>query len=252
MILMEDIAETRGATFVEPLTPLTSAQIDDVVVSLASCHGALWDAPDLRGMNTTRDHLANVSGFAAMGSCSVRGIAKAGDLVSPGVRGQAERLWAGTIGQLTMLTTEHTPTLLHGDNHVGQVYLTRDGRAGLTDWPPGLVIAFARSPMTLALCAHDLQRSSDGRLLLGLGSQVEAHITRRFSMPRSEPAARMREYVLALRAIWATSNDAGFRPGAQDALRRCATWVTLNTVTLDCGSRRVEIRAAMWVTMPRR
>jgi hypothetical protein len=134
MILMEDIAETRGATFVEPLTPLTSSQIDDVVVSLANCHGALWDDPDLRGMKTTRDHLANVSGFAAMGSCSARGIEKASDLVSPGVRGQAHRLWAGTTRQLTMLTTEHTPTLLHGDTHVGQVYLTREGRAGLTDW----------------------------------------------------------------------------------------------------------------------
>ncbi|ODU07610.1 MAG: hypothetical protein ABS81_00440 [Pseudonocardia sp. SCN 72-86] len=71
----------------------------------------------------------------------------------------------------------------------------------------GVAIAFARSPMTLALSAHDLQRTSGGRLILGLGSQVRPHVTRRFSMPWSEPAARMREYVLALRAIWATWND---------------------------------------------
>ena len=68
----------------------------------------------------------------------------------------------------------------------------------------GVAIALARTPMTVALAAHDLQRASDGRFLLGLGSQVKAHIERRFSMPWSEPAPRMREFVLAVRAIWAS------------------------------------------------
>ena len=67
-----------------------------------------------------------------------------------------------------------------------------------------IALAFARSPMTTAAAADDLQALSGGRLLLGLGTQVRAHITRRFSMPWSHPAARMREYVLALRAIWDT------------------------------------------------
>lgn len=71
----------------------------------------------------------------------------------------------------------------------------------------GVAIAFARSPMTLAQSAHDVHRLSGGRLLLGLGSQVRSHITRRFGMPWSRPAERMREYVLALRAIWAAWND---------------------------------------------
>ncbi|GGJ40885.1 TIGR03617 family F420-dependent LLM class oxidoreductase [Streptomyces brasiliensis] len=66
----------------------------------------------------------------------------------------------------------------------------------------GIAVAFARSPMNVASMAHDLQRLSGGRFMLGLGTQVRAHITRRFSMPWSEPAARMREYVQALRAIW--------------------------------------------------
>jgi probable F420-dependent oxidoreductase len=66
----------------------------------------------------------------------------------------------------------------------------------------GVAIAFARSPMTLAVTANDLQLISNGRFVLGLGSQVKAHITRRFSMPWSQPAARMREFVLAMRAIW--------------------------------------------------
>ncbi|PPJ00481.1 TIGR03617 family F420-dependent LLM class oxidoreductase [Nocardia nova] len=66
-----------------------------------------------------------------------------------------------------------------------------------------VAVALARSPMTVAYAADDLQRFSGGRLRLGLGSQVRAHIERRFAMPADRPAARMREYVLALRAIWA-------------------------------------------------
>jgi probable F420-dependent oxidoreductase len=65
-----------------------------------------------------------------------------------------------------------------------------------------IAVAFARSPMTLAYTAYDLQRFSRGRFLLGLGSQVKAHVTRRFSMPWSAPAPRMREFILAMRAVW--------------------------------------------------
>ncbi len=65
-----------------------------------------------------------------------------------------------------------------------------------------IAVAFARTPMTVANVGWDLQNYSGGRFLLGLGSQVSAHITKRFSMPWSKPADRMREYVLALKAIW--------------------------------------------------
>ena len=58
--------------------------------------------------------------------------------------------------------------------------------------------------MTLANLAWDLQAFSKGRFILGLGSQIKPHITKRFSMPWSHPAPRMRELVLAIRAIWDT------------------------------------------------
>ena len=72
-----------------------------------------------------------------------------------------------------------------------------------------IALAFARNPMTTAVAANDLQELSHGRLVLGLGSQIKAHVTRRFSMPWSHPAARMREFVLAMRAIWAAWDGAG-------------------------------------------
>ncbi|MBB5956703.1 putative F420-dependent oxidoreductase [Saccharothrix tamanrassetensis] len=67
-----------------------------------------------------------------------------------------------------------------------------------------IAVAFARNPMSTAVQANDLQLLSEGRFNLGLGSQVEPHITKRFGMPWSHPAARMREFVLALKAVWHT------------------------------------------------
>ena len=64
-------------------------------------------------------------------------------------------------------------------------------------------VAFARNPMTMANLAWDLNQYSKGRFTVGLGSQIKPHITRRFSMPWSKPAARMREFILAMHAIWA-------------------------------------------------
>ena len=66
----------------------------------------------------------------------------------------------------------------------------------------GIAVAFARNPMTVAIQANDLQVLSGGRFVLGLGSQIKPHIERRFSMPWSHPAPRMREFILAIRAIW--------------------------------------------------
>jgi probable F420-dependent oxidoreductase len=83
--------------------------------------------------------------------------------------------------------------------------------AQATDWMTigtSVAIAFARTPMTTAHSAYDLAALSAGRFVLGLGSQVKPHIERRFSMPWSHPAPRMREYVLALKAIW-TAWDQG-------------------------------------------
>jgi len=69
-----------------------------------------------------------------------------------------------------------------------------------------ITVAFARNPMTMAMVANDIQLASEGRFILGLGSQIKPHIEKRFSMPWSKPAARMREYVEAMQAIWRSWN----------------------------------------------
>jgi probable F420-dependent oxidoreductase len=100
----------------------------------------------------------------------------------------------------------------------------------------GVAIAFARSPMTIAQQAHDLQVYSGGRFVLGLGSQIKTHITKRYSMPWGRPIVQMREMVGAVRAIFAhwydgarlefegeyyrhTFNAEPFRPFVPEGLR---------------------------------
>jgi probable F420-dependent oxidoreductase len=94
----------------------------------------------------------------------------------------------------------------------------------------GIAVAFARNPMTLAVLANDLQTLSKGRFMLGLGSQIKPHIEKRFSMPWSHPAPRMRELILAIRAIWASWSD-----GSRLAFRGEYYRHTLMTPMFDPG-----------------
>jgi probable F420-dependent oxidoreductase len=70
-----------------------------------------------------------------------------------------------------------------------------------------IAVAFARNPMTVANLGWDIQSYSGGRFNLGLGTQVQSHIEKRFSMPWSHPVRRMREFVGALHAIWSAWQD---------------------------------------------
>jgi len=70
-----------------------------------------------------------------------------------------------------------------------------------------IAVAFARNPMIVANVGWDLQAYSKGRFILGLGTQIRPHIEKRFSMPWSHPARRMREFVSALHAIWSAWQD---------------------------------------------
>jgi probable F420-dependent oxidoreductase len=72
----------------------------------------------------------------------------------------------------------------------------------------GIAVAFPRSPMVVANVAWDLAEQSKGRFILGLGTQVKPHITKRFSTEWSAPVPRLREYIESLRAIWNTWQNA--------------------------------------------
>ncbi len=108
---------------------------------------------------------------------------------------QAKELEATGYSGAWAAETNHDPflPLLLGAEHTTELQLGTS-----------IAVAFARNPMTLAHLAWDLQAFSQGRFNLGLGSQIKPHITKRFSMEWSHPAPRMRDMVLAIRAIWDT------------------------------------------------
>ena len=93
-----------------------------------------------------------------------------------------------------------------------------------------IAVAFARNPMILATTANDLQTASQGRFMLGLGSQIKPHIEKRFSMPWSHPAPRMRELISAIRSIWLSWSD-----GSRLAFRGEYYRHTLMTPMFDPG-----------------
>ncbi|MBV1883133.1 MAG: TIGR03617 family F420-dependent LLM class oxidoreductase [Pseudomonadales bacterium] len=110
------------------------------------------------------------------------------------VPGSVQKLEAAGYDGATSVETSHDPffpLLLAAQNSERIELMT------------SIAVAFSRTPMLLANIAHDLNSFSKGRFVMGLGSQIQPHITKRFSMPWSSPAKRMRELILAMRAIWA-------------------------------------------------
>jgi probable F420-dependent oxidoreductase len=105
-----------------------------------------------------------------------------------------------------------------------------------------IAVAFARTPMLLAYAAHDLNSLSGGRFILGLGSQTKAHIVRRFAMPWSQPAERMREMIRATHAIWDNWYDG--KPLAFDGQFYSHTLMTPNFTPTDIEHGRPPIHLA--------
>jgi probable F420-dependent oxidoreductase len=114
-------------------------------------------------------------------------IARVGPAAAAAEQAGFDGIWAGE--------TQHDPFLM---------LLEAAGATSRISVGSAVAIAFARNPMTIANSGWDLAGYSRGRFILGLGSQVQPHIEKRFSMPWSHPAARMRELILAVRAIWSS------------------------------------------------
>jgi hypothetical protein len=134
-VIMEDLAATKGARFIEPIHPLTRAQVEDLVQNLARMHDAMWESPRLGGLaKTPMDHYRYISAFLDMERRCQVGMERAKSAIDPRIYGQADRLYTATRRALE-LATDHLPhTLLHGDAHVGQSYITDSGRMGWGDW----------------------------------------------------------------------------------------------------------------------
>ncbi|MFD0364883.1 aminoglycoside phosphotransferase family protein [Nocardia sp. GCM10030253] len=132
--LMEDIAATRGAVFIEPNAPIARDQIEDLVRNLARLHGTFWKHPSIAVLKTPNDMLDAVRSAIDMKKRCEVGMERAKEVIPETLYGQSDRLWAGVERALDIATKDMPPTLLHGDPHIGQTYVTSDGRMGYADW----------------------------------------------------------------------------------------------------------------------
>lgn len=132
--LMEDIAATRGAVFSEPTDPIGRDQIEDLVRNLARLHGTFWEHPSISALNPPAYMLeAYLAAIDMKKRCEI-GLRRAQEVVPEALHGQSDRLWAGVERAIDIATHDIPPTLLHGDPHIGQTYVTNTGAMGYVDW----------------------------------------------------------------------------------------------------------------------
>lgn len=132
--IMEDIAATKGARFVDATEPLSHEQLKDLVQNLARLHGALWQNPVLEGLRTPRNYIESTQVFLDIRKRCEVGMERAKAEIPPALYGQGDRLFKATVRSMEIAGDNLPHTALHGDAHVGQTYITAEGRMGLADW----------------------------------------------------------------------------------------------------------------------
>ncbi|RDI52967.1 phosphotransferase [Nocardia mexicana] len=132
--LMEDVVATRDAVFSEPIAPVTREQMEGLVRNLARLHGGFWEHPSVSVLHTPAEFLISLLSAIDMKTRCAVGLKRAADVVPAALHGENDRLWAGVERALELATHEMPRTVLHGDPHIGQTYLTGDGQMGFADW----------------------------------------------------------------------------------------------------------------------
>lgn len=135
-VLMEDVTISKGARFVTIDTHITQVQMQDLLTNMARWHARFWDSPQLRqNLRWLRTPAGFVDTIVPLGFgflCRL-GLRRAQHVVPAAVRAQTPALWRA-LPQSLSLRSDEPHTLLHGDPHIGQTYLTCDGRMGHADW----------------------------------------------------------------------------------------------------------------------
>ncbi|MDB5968386.1 MAG: hypothetical protein JWQ90_836 [Hydrocarboniphaga sp.] len=135
--MMEDIVATKGVSFCSPATDITRTRIEDLLANMAAWHGAMWNSSQFNGelswLMTPARFRAKTSALIAMQKRSLIGAQRAERVIPPALFPRQQELW-NAYGRSFELLSSGPQTLLHGDSHVGNTYMTRDGRMGYSDW----------------------------------------------------------------------------------------------------------------------
>jgi hypothetical protein len=134
--LFEDLAATRGAAFCRRDTKISRAQAEQIIDTLAALHGSYHGSPrfetDLRWV-TTYEAFFRTGEKNGIREGHDRAMIEAADVIPPAVLARKGEVWPAAVRSLALHECEPR-TLLHSDVHLGNWYVTRDGRMGLCDW----------------------------------------------------------------------------------------------------------------------
>jgi hypothetical protein len=138
VVVIEDIAATRDATFCHATTPVDRAGIESLLSVMATYHGEMWQSPTITGpsaawLKSPLDHFHNTSAFLNMRKRCAVGVERTASLIPRAVRDDPDGLWDAFVRSMYMCS-EGPMTLLHGDPHVGNTYRTGAGAMAFSDW----------------------------------------------------------------------------------------------------------------------
>jgi hypothetical protein len=137
LCLMEDVAVTRGATFLEGTSRVSYEAMDGLLTTLATLHGTFWQSPaferELAFLTTPRHFKAKISALIGMRERSLAGARRAETLIPAELSGRQDDLWVA-YGRSFEILSEPPYTVLHGDSHIANTYVTARGDMGFADW----------------------------------------------------------------------------------------------------------------------
>jgi Phosphotransferase enzyme family len=169
IVLIEDVAATRGASFWQPSTQVSRGQIEDLLSAVAGWHGGLWGSARLAGwpwLKTPTEQMRLIDALIGLANRLPVGAERARGVIPVTLRGRQADLYAGMRRSMAMLSLG-TPTYLHGDLHVANTYVLAGGRMGVVDWQVGLQGSWAHDYSYIVATALDIEarRAWEGELL---------------------------------------------------------------------------------------
>jgi hypothetical protein len=171
VVVIEDVASTRGARFQSAGAPVGRAQAEDLVATAARWHGALWQSPALDAcpwLRTPAEQMDLIEALIGLADRRPAGVARARAVIPRVLRERQADLFRA-LGRAMRLAGRPPHTYLHGDLHLANTYLTAAGRMGIADWQVGLRGCWAHDVAYLLATALTIEdRRSHERELLEL------------------------------------------------------------------------------------
>lgn len=140
LVVLEDVAHTRGAVFWDPTAQITREHMQDVLEQAAIWHGALWESPLLASwtwLRTPAEQMRMIDSLIGLADRRGAGVERAGEAIPESLRARQGDLHTALRCSMEILSREPR-TYLHGDLHAANTYVTREGRVGICDWQVGL------------------------------------------------------------------------------------------------------------------